>query len=63
MRATDILRLTNEMSLEDYMKRYIKRRLERIEKSDLSRSIFTMLYSTEIYFTRVKVIILDTSPA
>ena len=39
-RATDLLQITNEESLEEYVKRYIKKRLERIEKSDLIRSPF-----------------------
>ncbi|CAF4917061.1 unnamed protein product [Rotaria socialis] len=33
-RATNILQITKEDSLEDYVKRYIKKRLERIEKPD-----------------------------
>jgi hypothetical protein len=28
-RATDLLRITNEKPLEEYVKRYIKKRLER----------------------------------
>ena len=39
-RSTNILQITKEDSLEDYVKRYIKKRLERIEKSDLGRSPF-----------------------
>jgi len=39
-RGKDLLRITNEESLEGYVKRYITKRLERIEKSDLGRSLF-----------------------
>ncbi|CAF3510010.1 unnamed protein product [Rotaria socialis] len=39
-RATNVPQITKEDSLEDYVKRYIKKRLERIEKSDLCRSPF-----------------------
>ena len=39
-RARDLLQITKEVSLEDYVKRYIQNRLKRIERSDLSRSLF-----------------------
>ena len=39
-RATDLFQITIEGSLEEYVKNYIKKRLEKIEKSDLSRSSF-----------------------
>ena len=39
-RATDLFQITKEVSLEEYVKRYIMKRLERIEKTDLGRSLF-----------------------
>ena len=39
-RGKDLLRITNEESLEGYVKRYITKRLERIDRSDLGRSLF-----------------------
>jgi hypothetical protein len=39
-RTTDLLQIKNEVSLEDYVKRNLKKRLARIEKSDLGRSLF-----------------------
>ena len=39
-RAKDLLQLTNEKSLEVYVKKYVKKKLERIEKSDLGQSLF-----------------------
>jgi hypothetical protein len=39
-RATDLFRISNEKSLEKYVKRYIIKRLEKIDKSDLIRSFF-----------------------
>ncbi|CAF3791778.1 unnamed protein product [Rotaria magnacalcarata] len=39
-RATDLLQITNEEPLEEYMKSYITKRLKRIEKSDLGLSPF-----------------------
>jgi len=39
-RATDLFQITKEKPLEYYVQRYIKKRLERIEKSDLVRSPF-----------------------
>lgn len=39
-RATELFQITNEKSLEEYVRRYIKKRLERIGKSDLGRSPF-----------------------
>lgn len=39
-RATELLQITNEAPLEDYVQRYIKKRLERIARSDLGRSPF-----------------------
>ena len=37
-RATDLFQITKEEPLEEYVKKYIKKRLERIEKTDLGRS-------------------------
>lgn len=39
-RATELFQITKEKSLEEYVKRYIKKRLERVGKSDLGRSPF-----------------------
>jgi hypothetical protein len=39
-KAKDLLQITNEKPLEDYVKRYLKKRLEKIEKCDLGRSPF-----------------------
>ena len=39
-RATDLFQITREAPLEEYVKKYIKKRLEKIEKSDLGRSFF-----------------------
>ena len=39
-RAPDLLQITREESLAEYVKIYIKKRLEKIEKSDLGRSSF-----------------------
>jgi hypothetical protein len=39
-RAKNLLQLTNEKSLEVYVKKYLKKRLERIEKADLVQSLF-----------------------
>ena len=39
-RATDLFQITNEAPLEKYVKRYIKKRLDRIDKSDLMHSPF-----------------------
>ncbi len=37
-RATDLMRITNEKPLEEYVKRYIMKRLGKIHKSDLIHS-------------------------
>ena len=39
-RATDLYQITKEEALEEYVKRYIKKRFKRIDKSDLGRSFF-----------------------
>jgi hypothetical protein len=39
-RTSDLPRITNEKPLEEYVKKYIKKRSERIEKSDSIRSPF-----------------------
>ena len=39
-RATVLYQITKEKSLEEYVQRYIKKRLKRIEKSDLGSSLF-----------------------
>jgi hypothetical protein len=39
-RATDLMRITNEKPLEEYVKRYIMKRLGKIHKSDLIHSPF-----------------------
>ena len=39
-RATNLYQITKEEALEEYVKRYIKKRLKRIDKSDLGRSSF-----------------------
>ena len=39
-RGKDLLKITNEEPLEEYVKRYIMKRLERIDRSDLGRSLF-----------------------
>ena len=49
-RATDLFQITKEESLEEYFKKYIKKRLERIEKTDLGRSPFS---NDIFYFDRV----------
>jgi hypothetical protein len=40
VRATDLMRITNEKPLEEYVKRYIMKRLGKIHKSDLIHSPF-----------------------
>jgi len=60
-RATDLLRITTEDLLEEYVKtKYIKNKLERIEKSDLIRSPFIMICFIGTHFIRQKMIILVT---
>lgn len=39
-RASDLFKITKEQPLEVYVKNYIQKRLKRIEKSDLIRSLF-----------------------
>ena len=49
-RATDLFQITKEESLEEYVKKYIKKRLERIEKTDLGCS---PLYNDILYWDAV----------